>query len=83
MSQTSRQENGGGCSGEEKEADVPKDVTESQSKQLMEHALGTAQGPEFLNLPCLHSVGLVCVVAIRPPNPRRQETFWKLLHSPG
>lgn len=61
MSQTSRQEDGGGCSFEEKEADVPKDVTESQSKQLPEHALGTVQGPEFLNLPCLHSVGLVCV----------------------
>lgn len=60
-----------------------KDVTENQSKQLPEYALGTAQGPEFLNLPCLHSVGLVCVVAIRPPNPQRQETFWKLLHSPG
>lgn len=58
MNQTSRQENGGICSFEEKEADgnktQTKDVTENQSKQLPEHALGTAQGPEFLNLPRLH-----------------------------
>lgn len=49
---------GGICSFEEKEADgnkiQAKDVMENQSKQLQERALGTAQGPEFLNLPCLH-----------------------------
>lgn len=60
MNQTSRQENGGVCSFE-KAADgnktQTKDVTENQSKQLLEHALGAAQGPELLNLPRLHLWG--------------------------
>lgn len=76
MSQTSRQEDVGRCSFEEKEADVPKDGRKVRSKQLPEYsALGTVQGPGVPK-PAMSTFCGISLCGYQAPKSSKTGTFW-------